>query len=209
MSTVRESIDCAVPVSVAYERLCHFENYPQFMSGVKEVTQLSDTVAHFVMDLGGRQREFDAQITDQRPGELLAWTAVDGPRLTEKVMFQQLADNKCRIIAELDIDAQQLMPSDAHAQETLDRRLKADLSGLKTYVEAGLMGASAPLPTSSKRGSPTSGTGGSSKTPMPKTAASAKQGRQAPIAAPQAKAKPSTVSRGRHERGYFGDDDDI
>jgi uncharacterized membrane protein len=204
MSTVRESIDCAVPVSVAYERLCHFENYPQFMSGVKEVTQLSDTVAHFVMDLGGRQREFDAQITDQRPCELLAWTAVDGPHLTEKVMFQQLADNKCRIIAELDIDAQQLMPSDAHAQDTLDRRLKADLSGLKQYVEAGLTGASAPLPTSSKRGG--GGTSSQTTTAQPKPA-STKQARQASTKQPPA--KPDAVGRGRHERGYFGDDEDI
>jgi uncharacterized membrane protein len=208
MSTVRESIDCAVPVSIAYERLCHFENYPQFMSGVKEVTQLSDTVAHFVMDLGGRQREFDAQITDQRPGELLAWTAVDGPRLTEKVTFQQLADNKCRIIAELDIDAQQLMPSDAHAQETLDRRLKADLSGLKQYVEAGLTGASAPLPMSSKRGSGTGGGHSASSgtgTAQPKP----KQAKQSSAKPAQAKANPGGVGRGRHERGYFGDDEDI
>jgi uncharacterized membrane protein len=61
-----------VPCGVAYERLSHLENYPQFMSGVKEVTQLSDTMAHWVMDLGGQQQEFDAQITDQRPGERLA-----------------------------------------------------------------------------------------------------------------------------------------
>jgi uncharacterized membrane protein len=192
MSTVRESIDCAVPVSVAYERLCHFENYPQFMSGVKEVTQLSDTVAHFVMDLVGRQQEFDAQITDQRPGEILAWTDVDGPRLTEKVTFQRLADDKCRIIAELDVDAQQLMPSDAHAQETLDRRLKADLTGLKAYVEQGI--------SRSPKQASASSSSGQTRQPKPK----APQAKQA-----KAKSKPGAVGRGRHERSFFGDDDEI
>lgn len=150
MSTVRESIDVAVPVRVAYERLCHFEDYPQFMSGVQQVTQLSENMAHWVMDLGGRQTEFNARVTERRPGELLAWQAVDGPHLAEKVTFQRLAEDRTRIIAELDIDAQQLMPSDAHAQDALNRRLKADLSGLKEYIEhgtsAGILGTAEARP---------------------------------------------------------------
>src|SRR5436305_14514541 len=103
MSIVRESIDVAVPVRVAYERLCHFEDYPQFMSGVQQVTQLSENMAHWVMDLDGRQTEFNARVTERRPGELLAWQAVDGPHLSEKVTFQRLAEDRTRIIAELDI----------------------------------------------------------------------------------------------------------
>jgi uncharacterized membrane protein len=137
MSTVRESIDVAVPSRVAYERLCHFEDYPQFMSGVQQVTQLSDNMAHWVMDLAGTQTEFNARITERRPGELLAWQAIDGPKLSEKVMFQALSDTQCRITTELDIDAKQLMPSDKHARESLNRQLKADLTGLKQYVEQG------------------------------------------------------------------------
>jgi uncharacterized membrane protein len=137
MSTVRDSIDVAVPSRVAYERLCHFEDYPQFMSGVQQVTQLSENMAHWVMDLGGTQTEFNARITERRPGELLAWQAVDGPQLAEKVTFEDISDTQCRIIAELNIDAKQLMPSDKHAKESLNRRLKADLTGLKAYVEQG------------------------------------------------------------------------
>jgi uncharacterized membrane protein len=137
MSTVRDSIDVAVPSRVAYERLCHFEDYPQFMSGVQQVTQLSENMAHWVMDLGGTQTEFNARITERRPGELLAWQAVDGPQLAEKVTFQDISATECRIIAELNIDAKQLMPSDKHAKDSLNRRLKADLTGLKEYVEQG------------------------------------------------------------------------
>ena len=43
MSTVRESIEVAVPARVAYEGLSHFENYPQFMSGVINMTPLTNT----------------------------------------------------------------------------------------------------------------------------------------------------------------------
>jgi uncharacterized membrane protein len=135
MSRVRESVDVTVPVHVAYERLCHFEEYPHFMSGVQEVKQISDELAHWVMNIAGSHTEFDARIIDQRPDELLAWQAIDGPRLTEKMMFQRLTDDRTRIIAELDLDARALMPSEEYAREALDRRLKADLAGLKRYVE--------------------------------------------------------------------------
>jgi len=154
MSIVRESIEVAVPVRVAYERLCHFEDYPQFMTGVQQVTQLSENVAHWVMELGGTQTEFNAQITERRPGEMLAWQAIDGPRLAEKVTFQQLSDSNTRIIAELDIDARQLMPFEAAEPDSLNRRLKADLTGLKQYVEYGatMSGGQSILGTGTSRG---------------------------------------------------------
>ena len=137
MSTVRESIEVAVPSRVAYERLSHFEDYPQFMSGVQQVVQLSENVAHWVMDLAGRQTEFDARITERRPGELLAWQAIDGPRLAEKVIFQQLSADRCRIIAEIDVDARLVMPDDPDLEDSLDRQLRADMSNLKEFVETG------------------------------------------------------------------------
>src|SRR5436305_12754464 len=96
MSIVRESIDVAVPVRVAYERLCHFEDYPQFMTGVQQVTQLSENVAHWVMELGGTQTEFNAQITARRPGEMLAWQATDRPRPAEQVTFRPPPDRQSR-----------------------------------------------------------------------------------------------------------------
>ena len=136
MSTVRESIDVSVPVHIAYERLCHFEDYPQFMQGVQEVTQVSDDLAHWVMDLDGTTTEFNARVTE-RPDELVAWQSIDGPRMAEKMTFERLAEDRCRIIAELEIDAKAYLPSDEYGLEALDRRLKADLDGLKHYIEEG------------------------------------------------------------------------
>lgn len=151
MSTVRESIDVAVPVHIAYERLCHLEDYPQFMQGVQEVTQVSDDMAHWVMEIEGTTTEFNTRITEL-PDELVAWQSIDGPRMAEKMMFQKIDADHTRVIAELEMEAQAYMPSDAYARETLDRRLKADLKGLKLYIEEGtptphaLGGPAAPNP---------------------------------------------------------------
>src|SRR4051794_25652283 len=136
MSKVRESVDVSVPVHVAYERLCHFEEYPQFMPDVREVSRVSDTMAHWVMDLAGTHTEFDARVTARRPDELLAWQAIDGPGLSEKMVFQSLSADRCRIIAELGVDARAFIPGEALARESLDRMLKAELAGFKRYIEA-------------------------------------------------------------------------
>jgi uncharacterized membrane protein len=137
MSTVRESIEVAVPARVAYEGLSHFENYPQFMSGMIDMTPLTNTTAHMVLDLAGNRAEFDACITESRPGEFLCWEAMDGPQVSETVRLEAVDDTHTRIIAELQLDAQRLMPSETHAGDVLNRRLKADLTGFKRFLEEG------------------------------------------------------------------------
>jgi uncharacterized membrane protein len=136
MSRFRETIEVGVPVRAAYEQLTQFESYPEFMTGVKQVIQLSDTETHWVMDLGGESREFDARLTECRPDQKVAWQSTGGPLLSEAITLKQMGTNRCQVIAELEADAMALLPSDAHAQESLGRQLKTDLARFKDYVEA-------------------------------------------------------------------------
>jgi uncharacterized membrane protein len=46
MTTIEKSVDVAVPVSTAYNQWTQFESFPEFMEGVDEITQLSDTRTH-------------------------------------------------------------------------------------------------------------------------------------------------------------------
>jgi uncharacterized membrane protein len=135
MSRFRETIEVGVPIRAAYEQLTEFESYPEFMAGVKRVTQLSDTETHWVMDIGGRDREFDAHLTECRPDQRVAWQSSAGPVLSEALTLRKMGTDRCQIIAELEADARAILPSDTHAQEAMSRRLKADLTRFKNYVE--------------------------------------------------------------------------
>ncbi|MGI5236708.1 SRPBCC family protein [Dactylosporangium sp. CA-139066] len=135
MSTARESIEVAVPVAVAYEQLTHFENYSQFMSGIMSLAPIDASTAHMVLDIGGNRAEFDARITETRTDEFLCWEAMDGPQVIEALRLEPMADDMTRVIAELQIDARELMPSEQHAAEVLNRRLKSDLKGFKRFCE--------------------------------------------------------------------------
>lgn len=135
MSTVKQAIEVGAPLHAVYEQLSHFENYPQFMSGVQEVTQLSSTKTHWIMDLDGERREFDAQITECRTDELVAWRATNGPAFSEVITLKPMTAERTQIVAQMDADVAALMPSDRHAQDSLSRRLKADLTSFKRLME--------------------------------------------------------------------------
>jgi uncharacterized protein YndB with AHSA1/START domain len=147
MSRVRQAIEISAPLHTVYEQLTTFENYPRFMSGVEQVTPLGNHRTHWVMDVDGKRREFDAEITELAFDKRVSWSTMDGPRLAETLTMRPLDERHTQLVAQLEADIAFLMPSDRHGQETLNRRLKADLTAFKGMVESGKIGGGA----SSKR----------------------------------------------------------
>jgi Polyketide cyclase / dehydrase and lipid transport len=142
MSMVQQAIEVGAPLHTVYEQLATFENYPKFMTGVERVTPIGSDRTHWVMDVDGRRREFDAQITERSPGRRLSWSAMDGPRLAETITLRPMGELRTQVVAQLEADAAFLTPSDRHAQETLNRRLERDLTTFKGLVESGVLDAS-------------------------------------------------------------------
>ena len=65
---VEEHIEVSVPVRTAYNQWTQFASFPEFMDGVKRVDQIDDTTTHWVTDIGGVEREFDAVINSSAVG---------------------------------------------------------------------------------------------------------------------------------------------
>ncbi|GIF06091.1 SRPBCC family protein [Actinoplanes siamensis] len=152
MSMVQQAIEVSAPLHTVYEQLAAFENYPRFMTGVRQVTPTGGDQTHWIMDVDGKRREFDAQIIERTPDERVSWSTMEGPLLAETITLRPMGETKTQIVAQLEADIAFLMPSDRHGQESLNRRLKADLTTFKGLVESGVLGGR-PMPTgaSSKR----------------------------------------------------------
>jgi uncharacterized membrane protein len=135
MSTVQQAIEVSAPLHTVYERLATFESYPQFMTGVEQVTQISKDQTHWVMDMDGQRREFDAQITECAFDERVSWSTMEGPLLAETITLRPMGETRTQIVAQLEADVAFLMPSDRHGQESLNKRLKADLANFKQMIE--------------------------------------------------------------------------
>ena len=169
MSMVQQAIEVSAPLHTVYEQLAAFENYPRFMSGVREVTPIGADQTHWIMDVDGKRREFDAQITERSLDERVSWSTMDGPLLAETLTLRPLGETKTQIVAQLEADIAFLMPSDRHGQASLTRRLKEDLTTFKGLVESGVLGGR-PKPVGSrpspKRPTPGASTKRLSATPV-------------------------------------------
>ena len=136
MTTIEQSIDIEVPVAVAYNQWTQFESFPQFMDGVERVDQKTDTQLHWVADIGGSTREWDAEITEQHPDHRVAWKALDQDGPDGVVTFHKLDDARTRVMVQMDYEPEGMKESVGSMVGLDDRRVKKDLEAFKGLIEA-------------------------------------------------------------------------
>lgn len=136
MGSTTESVDVAVPVQTAYNQWTQFEDFPRFMAGVRDVRQLSDTMTHWTVEIGGVTREFDARITEQLPDERVAWTSVSGTRQGGVVTFHRLDPTHTRVTAQLEMEPEGMAETVAAKTGLVSNRVKADLERFREFVES-------------------------------------------------------------------------
>jgi uncharacterized membrane protein len=136
MSNVVESVDVAVPVRTAYNQWTQFEEFPRFMEGVQEIRQVSDTLTHWKINIGGVEREFDAEITEQHPDERVAWSSVGGTEHAGVVTFHRLDDATTRVTLQLDTAPEGPVEKLGDAVGLVKHRAKKDMVRFKEFIES-------------------------------------------------------------------------
>ncbi|HEY7793773.1 MAG TPA: SRPBCC family protein [Gaiellaceae bacterium] len=136
MATIEESIDVEVPVETAYNQWTQFETFPEFMEGIERVQQLDDTRLHWVAEVGGNREEWDAEITEQRPDDRIAWTATGGKGNAGVVSFHRLDDAKTRVMVQLDWEPDGVTERIGSALGMDSRRVQGDLQRFKELIES-------------------------------------------------------------------------
>lgn len=136
MSTVESDIDVEVPISVAYNQWTQFEEFPRFMGGVENVTQLDETHLHWKVSIGGVEREFDAVITEQVPDNRVAWKSVDGTTQAGVVTFHRLNDATTRVSARIEWEPEGFVENAGAALQVDSMQVKKDLQAFKELIES-------------------------------------------------------------------------
>ena len=126
------------PLHQVYELYTHFNDYPKFMTFVKEVTYLDDERSHWVVDVVGKH-EWDAVNEDWIPDQQIGWRAVDGVMNRGRVTFEPIGTDRTRVTVDVSYDP----PAGVFGQlgELLgaggqfERRLQHDLEQFAAMVE--------------------------------------------------------------------------
>jgi uncharacterized membrane protein len=136
MAKIEKSLDVDVSASVAYHQWTRLEDFPKFMDGVEEVTQLDDARQHWVANIAGQRKEWDARVTEDVADERIGWTSDGGTFISGLITFRPLDESKTRVVLEMDYDPEGIVEELGDKLGFVSRRVEGDLKRFKEFVES-------------------------------------------------------------------------
>jgi uncharacterized membrane protein len=136
MQTIVNYVDVFVPVQTVYNQWTQFEDFPKFMDGVENVTQLDDTHLHWVGNVGGKTIEWDATISEQVPDKRIVWYSDNGALHSGIVSFNPVGPAFTRVTLRIDYEPEGIVEETGDKLGFLSRRVEEDLKRFKEFIEA-------------------------------------------------------------------------
>lgn len=132
-----QTIDVAVPVSVAYNQWTQFEEFPKFLDEVESITQTTPTLTVWKVKVGPVEKQFEAEITEQHPDERVAWTSTGGEvDHAGVVTFHKLSDSETRLTVQIDWEPTGILEKLGGTLGVDNRAIKKDLKNFREYIES-------------------------------------------------------------------------
>jgi uncharacterized membrane protein len=135
MKTLEESIEVDAPIRVTYNQWTQFEEFPRFMEGVESVTQVDDSHVHWVSDIAGVRKEWDAEITRQVPDQEIDWVGLGDPDNRGRVVFEPTGE-RTKVTLMLDYEPDGALEEVGDRLGIVRRRVQGDMARFKEFLEA-------------------------------------------------------------------------
>jgi len=141
--TVQKTITINAPVRKVFELWSRHENFPHFMSRVREVKDLGNGRYHWtVAGPAGILVEWEAVITKMEPGRLIAWQSAPGSMIEQHGIVRFRSDGEDKTV--IDVRLSYYPPAGAigHAVASLfgadpKSEVDDDLMRMKSFIETG------------------------------------------------------------------------
>jgi uncharacterized membrane protein len=132
---IRETIEVAVPKTVAYNQWTQFADLPSIVKGVKAVDQEEDDLVQWTAKIGPSRRTWKAEITEQVPDEKIAWESKEGPENRGVISFHELDNNLTLVAVEMEYFPSGPVEKFGNLFLMARRRVRKDLRLFKHYIE--------------------------------------------------------------------------
>lgn len=136
MERIEKTIEVNCPVRAVYNQWTQFEEFPRFMSGVQEVRQLDDTHTHWRAKVWGKEKEWDAEITEQVPDERISWrsTSGDAPN-AGTVRFEPVGNDRTRVRLTMAYEPQGAVENIGDALGAMTSQVQSTVEDFKKFIE--------------------------------------------------------------------------
>jgi len=136
METIEKYINVNEPFQTVYNQWTQFEEFPRFMEGVERVTQLDDTHLHWVANVGGKNVEWDATISEQVPDKRIVWYSDKGAVHSGMVSFNPVGPTITRVTLRIDYEPEGFVEEAGDKLGFVTRRVEGDLKRFKEFIES-------------------------------------------------------------------------
>lgn len=140
---VEESFTIERPARELYDHWRNLENLPEFMQHLKSVRTIDDRKSHWVIEMPMMDLAWDAEITEDVPGERIAWRSTENADIETMgvVRFESRGDDRTEVRVVIDY----LVPYAGRAGAWLAKAIgrspeslvREDLRRFKQLMEAG------------------------------------------------------------------------
>lgn len=130
MAILEQTTEVNVAPEVAYAIWMRAEDYPCFMDGVTQVRRSGENRLHWHARRHGREVEWDSEITETVPNQLIRWRDIEGQH-RGSLMFEPLRPGRTRVRMRMEFDA---LPVDK--EQALTMRVAGDLERFRAMVDA-------------------------------------------------------------------------
>lgn len=135
MESIHKTIEIEAPLSTVYNQWTQFEEFPHFMEGISEVKQMGDKRLHWVAEIGGRRKEWDAEIFEQVPDQRIAWRSTSGAMNSGMVNFRTNGPDRTVVDLKLHYTPETATEKAGDVLGVVSRRVEGDLKRFKNFIE--------------------------------------------------------------------------
>jgi hypothetical protein len=135
VTTIVESVEVGVPVSVAYNQWTTFEDYPTFMKKVENVKQESETELKWKAQVFLSHRAWTSSVIEQVPDERIVWESTgEKGHVDGAVTFHEVTPDLTKILLVLEYHPKGFFEQTGNLWRAQGRRARLELKHFQRHV---------------------------------------------------------------------------
>jgi uncharacterized protein YndB with AHSA1/START domain len=135
MGATTHSLEVNAPLRAVYNQWTQFEEFPRFMEGVREIRQHGARTLFWKVNIGGKDKEWEAEILEQVPDTRIVWQSVDGTENRGMILFEPLDSERTRITLTIEYQPEGILEMAGDALGIPSSQVEGDLKRFRDFIE--------------------------------------------------------------------------
>jgi uncharacterized protein YndB with AHSA1/START domain len=135
MGSTTHSIDVTAPLRAVYNQWTQFEDFPRFMEGVVEIRQQGPRTLLWRVNVGGKDKHWEAEILEQVPDTRIVWESIDGTQNRGMIAFEGLDPERTRITLTMEYEPEGLLERAGDVLGIPSGQVEGDLKRFREFIE--------------------------------------------------------------------------